>query len=254
MASLLINILGGVVSDYGIYIIAIIFFWFVLVAGREIRSLNCNIKKINLKIEKVLKVTDYRINNKSAVEEISNIIENDSTNCLSNFKLQYKKFHRSLLLAKEQKSERYYCTADIEEYISSQQIFHLANIYESSSSILIGLGMLFTLICIVIGTEKIAINANASNVEIHSHWMQMIHEFGTKFISSMVGIATALIYTLFYGQMKHNLETNLNKFCTLMHTKDLLPLKTKAQLLYEIKVVLSTKSLLCPEENPIDNK
>lgn len=241
MSSLLINILGGIVSDYGIYIIAVIFFWFMLVSGREISTLSHNIKNINKKIEKLVELNDYKITNKSVVEEISNIIDNTHEHCLSAFKLQYKKFHRSLLLATEQESERYYCTTDIEEYISSSQIFHLANIYESSSSILIGLGMLFTIICIVIGTEKIGINANASNVEIHSHWVKIINEFGTKFISSMVGIATALLYTLFYGHVKHTLEIEINKFCKLMHTKNLLPLKTNSQLLYEIKDILSKK-------------
>lgn len=235
MAGLLINILGGLISNYGIYIISIIFLWFVVVSGIEINILNKNLKNINHDISKLLESSDYSADNVAIIEKISNIIESNNSNSMAVFRMQYKKFHRSLLLVSEDKKKHYFCSNDIEEYISVPQIFHASSVYESSSSILIGLGIIFTLVCITFGTEELGIKATSSELEIHSHVIKILNTLSSKFLSTVFGIAAALLYTLFYSHIKYRLEKNIRIFCNLIHTRELLPLKNQNQLLYEIK-------------------
>jgi hypothetical protein len=235
MAVLLINILGGIISNYGIYIISIIFFWFVIVSGREINILNKNLKNINHDISKLLASSDYSANNGAIIEKISNIIESNNSNSMAIFRMQYKKFYRSLLLVSEHKKPHYFCSKDIEEYISVPQIFYVSSVYESSSAILIGLGIIFSLVCMTLGTEELGIKKISSELEIHNHIVNILNNLSSKFLSTVFGIATALFYTLFYSHIKCRLEKNIRIFCNLIHTRELLPLKNKNQLLYEIK-------------------
>jgi hypothetical protein len=203
----------------------LLFCGFIFYLYKQIKKSITPLEFFNLEYDKTLKQyeSEQLPDNREIVKKCESIIR-------SNKKLNdlMKHYFDSIIEAKD----NIYATHHIEDYICYDNVFRPNRLIDEVSGIFTAIGLLITFSLIAYGLSELNITSTDST-KIVSGVSALIGTLASKFISSILGIFSAILYTLIKPSLLNKIEEEIELFNS--NINKVFKYKYSENTLYDIK-------------------